>query len=127
MASWANKGRALQRMSRIAPAVKAAVKVQTKENAEEMVAQVKRNMQIFEHPSGDLESTLTITDTSNQYRISYRITEGGGLEFYAPMVEFGHDNAEPKPHFWPAYRVNRRRFKTRTSAVAKLAIRAQAK
>lgn len=116
MASWVNKGRLLARMAAIPPAVKKAVKAQTKTNAEDMVSQVKRNMQTFEHPTGELESSLTIVDSSNQYSIGYTIIEADGEGRY---VEFGHGNAQPKPHFYPAYRVNKRKYRTRTNKAAK--------
>lgn len=121
---------ALQRKLRAIPIeVRRAAKAQMKANADQLVETQKRFADsVFADPTGALQGTIRHQDTSTSTRISRRIFAGGPSAPYASYVEFGtkggsaHPATQPKPYFWAAYRLLKRRMISRMTRSAKKAI-----
>lgn len=120
--AFTNRDRLRRRMKSIPAAVRRALKAQNAINAAEMVETVKGFMSGFEDPTGALKGSVKHQDVSDSTRISQRVEEGGAAAPHALHVEQGTVHAPAYPHFWPAWRLKRRRFKSRMSRAAKKAI-----
>jgi len=112
MAGFSNRDRLRKRLKAIPERVRKAAERQLEINANEMVETAKDFVPIDD---GALVS-------SDETKISRRISAGSNEAFYASWVEFGHGRAAPRPFFWPAYRLKRRRFKARMNRAAKKAV-----
>ena len=119
MATFTNKARALKKLRAVPVAARKAMRQQLRANAVELVATMKGFAPVED---GDLRESIDWHDTSDASRISVKVTAGSRKAFYGVWVEFGHGNAAPRPFFWPAYRLKRRRFKSRISRAVKKAI-----
>lgn len=132
----AAKKRLSKKMAAVPKEVRKALRAQNRANAEELVQTIKG---FIDDKSGALGSSIKRKDVSNSKRISQRITAGGSTTTkpvrkmkngasptydYALANEFGTENMPAQPFFWPAWRLKRRRFKTRMSREAKKAIKA---
>lgn len=117
--AFSNRDRLRRRLKAIPVAVRKAARAQLKANAAELVDTQKRFAPIED---GNLQASIKEQDTSDSTRISRKVSAGGRSAPYASWVEFGHGQAAPRPFFWPAYRLKKRRFKTRMSRAAKKAI-----
>lgn len=109
-------------MKAIPVEVRRAARTQLKANAVELVETIEGFMGTFEDPTGKLRASLKEQDTSTSTRISRTVSEGGRAAPYANWVEHGTSKSQAKPHFWPAYRLKKRRFKSRMTRAAKKAI-----
>lgn len=122
MAKWSNKGRLLRKMSRLPPAVIKAVEVQLAKNADELVATAKGFAPVDE---GELRDSIEQRDTSEpgkprrQVRVTAKDEKGRP---YPRWVEHGTKDTPARPFLFPAYRLKRRRFKSRLTRAAKKAI-----
>ena len=122
MSGFKNKARAIRRLRAMPPAVRKAVRAQLAKNAEELVQTVKAFAPVDE---GDLQASVEQRDTSDASRISREVRVEARDERgrpYPRWVEFGTSDSQPRPFFWPAYRLKRRRFKSRLTRVARKAI-----
>lgn len=117
--AFSNRDRLRRRLRAIPIAVRKAAREQLQKNAEELVQTQKGFAPVDD---GALKGTIKQEDVSDSTRISRRISAGGRAAPYASWVEFGHGQAAPRPFFWPAYRLKRRRFKARMSRAAKKAV-----
>lgn len=116
---FSNRDRLRRKMKAIPVAVRKAARAQLKANAEQLVETQQRFAPVED---GKLQASIKQQDVSDSTRISRRVTAGGREAPYASWVEFGHGNAAPRPFFWPAYRVMKRRFKARMTRAAKKAV-----
>ena len=119
MAGFSNRDRLRKRLKAIPERVRKAAERQLEINANEMVETAKDFVPIDD---GALVSSIKQRDASDDTKISRRVSAGSNEAFYAPWVEFGHGQAAPRPFFWPAYRLKRRRFKARMNRAAKKAV-----
>lgn len=117
--AFSNRDRLRRRLKAIPVAVRKAARAQLKANAAELVDTQKGFAPVED---GNLQASIKEQDTSDSTRISRKVSAGGRSAPYASWVEFGHGQAAPRPFFWPAYRLKKRRFKTRMSKAAKKAI-----
>lgn len=119
MAGFSNRDRLRKRLKAIPERVRKAAERQLEINANEMVETAKDFVPIDD---GALVSSIKQRDASDETKISRRISAGSNEAFYASWVEFGHGRAAPRPFFWSAYRLKRRRFKARMNRAAKKAV-----
>ncbi|MGH7020670.1 MAG: HK97-gp10 family putative phage morphogenesis protein [Brevundimonas sp.] len=117
---FSNRDRLRKKMKAIPVNVRKAARAQLKKNAEELVETQKGFAPV---DAGALKDTIKQQDVSDSTRISRRVSAGGPGVPYPAWVEFGHGQADPKPFFWPAYRLKRRLFKGRMSRAARKAIK----
>lgn len=122
--AFTNRDRLRRRLKAIAPEVRKAARAQLKVNAEELVETIKG---FAPERDGDLKASIRQQDVSTSGRISRRVSEGGKRAPHAVWVEFGRKDAPPessgaRPHFWPAWRLKRRRFRARMTRAAKRAL-----
>lgn len=120
---FTNRDRLRRRMKAIPVEVRKALKAQNAINAADLVAVQKGFAAAsFSDPTGKLQGSIKHQDVSDSTRISQRVTAGSREAPYAAWVEFGTSKNDPRPFFWPAYRLMRRRMKSRMSRAAKKAI-----
>jgi HK97 gp10 family phage protein len=66
---------------------------------------------------GALKGSIKVTQVSET---KVTVSEGGPEAPYALHVEYGTKHAPAEPHFWPAYRLTKKRIQSRTKrAIAK--------
>lgn len=116
---FSNRDRLRRRMKAIPTGVRKAAREQLRKNAEELV---QTQQGFAPQDAGDLKASIKQQDVSDSTRISRRVSAGDSSAPYASWVEFGHGQAAPRPFFWPAYRLKRRRFKARMTRAAKKAV-----
>lgn len=129
------KRRLSKKLSAIPKEVRRALRAQNGANAEELVQTMKGFSPDGE--TGALASSVKTKDVSNSRQIAERVSAGGQPTTkairdsekgtspdydYALAQEFGTEKAPAHPFFWPAWRLKRRKFKTRMSRAAKKAV-----
>lgn len=148
MGTFTNRDRLRRRMKSIAPAVRRALKAQNAKNAADLVQTIKQFVPVDEMK---LHDSVKHQDVSDSTRISQRVSAGNKTAYYGLHVEYGtaasaasggqlfkrqkgkdrgkrrkdkqaHAATPAQPFFWPAWRLLRRRLKTRMSRAAKKAI-----
>ncbi|HEY1071503.1 HK97-gp10 family putative phage morphogenesis protein [Brevundimonas sp.] len=117
--AFSNRDRLRRKIRAIPVQVRKAARDQLKANAQELVETMKGFAPVQEGP---LVSSIKEQDVSDSTRISRRVSAGDRSAPYVSWVEFGHGQAAPRPFFWPAYRLKRRRFKARMTRTAKKAV-----
>ncbi len=117
--NFTNRDRLRRKFKSIPVEVRKAAREQLKKNAVELVETQKRFAPVQD---GDLQASIRQQDVSDSTKISRRVSAGSRAAPYAAWVEFGTSHSEPRPFFWPAYRLKRRRFKARMTRAAKKAI-----
>lgn len=134
--------RSLQRLRRKLEAIpdfaRKAISEGLEENARELVAAQKR---VAPRDDGDLiasikyewtqpgrQSAETRASVKGSVQLSIDVTAGDDKAYYARWVEFGtRDGRTPKqPFFFPTYRVNIRRFRSRITRKINQAYKRQA-
>lgn len=116
---FSNRDRLRRKMKAIPVAARKALRAQNAQNAADLVDTMKGFAPVQE---GALVSSIKHQDVSDSTRISQRVSAGARDAPYAAWVEFGTSKNEPSPFFWPAYRLMRRRMKSRMNRAAKKAI-----
>lgn len=128
--AFTNRDRLRRRMRSIPKAVRQALRVQNAKNAAELVETIRG----FAPGDGPLQASVKNHDVTDSTRISQRIEAGGPTTTkpvregqsatydYALAQEFGTAKMTANPFFWPAWRLKRRRFKSRMTRAAKKAI-----
>ena len=131
MTKFTNRVRLQRRLQSIAPAVRRALKAQNAINAAELVETVKGFAPVDD---GVLKASVKHEDVSDGTKISQRVSAGGAMTTrpvrkgqtatydYANAAEYGADGSPAHPFFWPAWRLKRRRFKSRMTRAGKKAI-----
>lgn len=120
MAGFSNRRRVDRMMKALPAKVRKAVDRQLEINANDMVETAKNFVPVED---GALVSSIKQEDASKDGRIARRVSAGNREAFYAGWVEHGHGGAAPRPFFYPAYRLKRRRYRNRMRAAAKKAIK----
>nr|WP_314437611.1 HK97-gp10 family putative phage morphogenesis protein [uncultured Brevundimonas sp.] len=130
------KRRLSKKMAAVPKEVRKALRAQNKANANELVDTMRGFAPVRD---GALVTSIKGKDVSNSQRISQRVKAGGQQTTkavrksakgtapdydYALAVEYGTEDMAAQPFFWPAWRLKRRRFKSRMSRAAKKAIKA---
>lgn len=105
-----------RKLATVPAAVRAVLTPALHKSAQELVDGIKALVPV-EH--GELRDSIKLEEKSAT-RVEVR--EGDGL-VYAKHVEYGTRHAPAHPHFWPAYRLLKKRLQRRT----KSAIRASVK
>jgi HK97 gp10 family phage protein len=116
---FTNRDRLRRKMKAIPLEVRKALKTQNAQNAADLVDTMRGFAPVQD---GDLVSSIKHRDVSGSTRISQRVSAGAADAPYASWVEFGTTKSEASPFFWVAYRLLRRRMKSRMSRAAKKAI-----
>lgn len=116
---FSNRDRLRRKMKAIPLAVRKAAREQLKNNANDLVETMKGFAPVQD---GALVSSIKQQDVSDSTRISRRVSAGSREALYASWVEFGTSKSAATPFFWPAYRLLRRRMKSRMSRAAKKAV-----
>lgn len=123
-----------RRWGAIPATVRKNMRYELEEIAEQIVAQM---YSLAPQLTGDLagsigwtwgdapEGSLVIGQVGNNKYGAMRITiyAGGGDQFYALFQEFGTKNMPANPFFYPVWRVNRRRVRSRVTRAIKKAVR----
>lgn len=122
--AFTNRDRLRRRLKAIPVEVRKALKVQNAQNAADLVDTMKGFAPVQD---GALVSSIRHQDVSASTRISQRVSAGARDAPYAAWVEFGTSKSEPHPFFWPAYRLMRRRMKSRMNRAAKKAVQGAVK
>lgn len=117
--AFTNRDRLRRRMKAIPVGVRKALKTQNAQNAADLVDTMKGFAPVQD---GALVSSIKHQDVSDSTRISQKVSAGARDAPYVAWVEFGTSKSEPHSFFWPAYRLLRRRMKTRMSRAAKKAV-----
>lgn len=117
--AFTNRDRLRRKMKAIPIEVRKALKAQNAQNAADLVETMKGFVPVQE---GNLVSSIRHQDTSDSTRLSQRVSAGAGDAPYASWVEFGTSKNAPNPFFWVAFRLYRRRMKSRMSSAAKKAV-----
>jgi len=114
-----NKDRLFQALRQTVPAIDKEVRKALAQGGDEMVAKVKSMVPV---DRGDLRDSVEwkwTKATENQFSRSPQIIVQEGADkrgedaFYARWVEFGTPNTPRQPHFFPAYRLLKRKIKGR--------------
>lgn len=120
MAGFGNGRAKLGRKLRdVAPRVRKALRTQNAQNAADLVDTMKGFAPVQE---GALVSSIKHRDASDSDKITQRVSAGARDAPYASWVEFGTSKSAPHPFFWPAYKLLKRRMKSRMSRAGKKAI-----
>lgn len=117
--AFTNRDRLRRRMRSIPVEVRKALKDQNAVNAAELVETQKGFVPVDD---GDLRGSIRHQDVSDSTRISQRVSAGGREAPHGWWQEVGTSKMQANPFFWVAWRLKRRRFKTRMSRAAKKAI-----
>lgn len=117
--AFTNRDRLRRRMKAIPVGVRKALKAQNAQNAADLVDTMKGFAPVQD---GALVTSIKHQDVSDSTRISQKVSAGARDAPYAAWVEFGTSKNEASPFFWVAYRLLRRRMKTRMSRAAKKAV-----
>lgn len=129
---FTNRDRLQRKFKAIPPAVRKALLSQNNANGDELVETIRGFMSSPQ--SGDLRASVRNQDVSDGDRISQRVEAGGekttkpvrkgatATYDYALAQEYSTVDMPANPAFWPAWRLKRRRFKSRMSRAAKKAI-----
>lgn len=149
MAKLSRRENLLRKMAAMPPAVRSAIKQALAQSADEITDDMKR---LAPKKTGKLRSSITQTWGGGKVRysslagtageagdpdLSVRISAGNGEVRYAHLVEFGtaphlnggmfagsrHPGTSRQPFFFPAYRANRRRVKSRISRATTKAVK----
>lgn len=112
-------------LKRLPDAVEDAVKPALNKSGDELATTMKRLAPVDE---GDLRDSITVTrigETTPPYsqpggsrqakENEVIVTAGNSRVRYAHLVEFGTSQAAAQPFFWPAYRLLKKRLKSRIS------------
>lgn len=139
----------LAKMAAMPPAVRSAVKQALAQGADETQADMKR---LAPKKTGALADSIVQTWGGGKVRysslsgdtgsagdpdLSVRISAGNSKVRYSHLVEFGtaphkngglfdgtdHPGTSPQPFFYPAYRANRKRVRSRMSRAASKALK----
>ncbi|QBX38668.1 HK97 gp10 family phage protein [Brevundimonas sp. S30B] len=130
---FSNRDHLRRRMKAIPAEVKKAARAQLRANAEELVETIKR---FAPEEDGALRNSVRQQDVSTSTRIARRVQAGGALTTkpvrksekgaptydYALAQEFGTERMPANPFFWPAWRLLRRRMRSRMTRAARKAI-----
>jgi HK97 gp10 family phage protein len=124
--AFTNRDRLRRKLKAIPVEVRKALKAQNAANAADLVGVQKRFAAAsFKDPTGDLQAGIRHQDVIDSTRISQKVSAGAkdakGRD-YAAWVEFGTSKNEAAPFFWPAYRLGRRKYKSRMTRAAKKAL-----
>lgn len=129
--AFTNRDRLRRRLKAIPVEVRKALKVQNAQNAADLVAVQKSFAATsFSDPTGKLQAGIRHQDVSASTRISQKVSAGAKDEKgrdYAAWAEFGTSKNDPSPFFWPAYRLMKRRMKSRMTRAAKKAVQGAVK
>lgn len=132
--AFTNRDRLRRRLKAIPVEVRRALKAQNAKNAAEMVETAKGFAPKDDHT---LANSIRHQDVSDSTRISQRVEAGGKattkpvrksekggapMYDYALAQEYGTVDMPAHPYFWPAWRLKRRRFKSRMTRAAKKAV-----
>jgi HK97 gp10 family phage protein len=69
---------------------------------------------------GALKDSIKVTQVSET---KVNVSEGGPEAPYALHVEYGTKHALAEPHFWPAYRLTKKRIQSRTKRAITKAVK----
>lgn len=134
MQRFSNRDRLNRRLAALPKTVRRAMEVQNAKNAADLVATMK-GLAAVSKDSGTLQSTITHRDDSDRGGISQRISAGGSATTrpvrkgakafydYANAVEYGTSDTQATPFFWPAWRLMRRRLRSRMTRATKKAVK----
>lgn len=147
MAKFTRREALLKKMAAMPPAVRSAIKQALAQSADELTDQMRRFAPV---DSGKLRESITQTWGGGKVRYSSLSSANGGdpdltvvisagnsAVRYAHLVEFGtaphlngglfagsrHPGTAPQPFFFPVFRANRRRIKSRISRATTKAVR----
>jgi HK97 gp10 family phage protein len=70
---------------------------------------------------GTLKESIKVNQVS---ATKVTVSEGGPDASYATFVEYGTKHAHAEPHFWPAYRLTKKRIRNRTKRAVTAAVKA---
>lgn len=124
-----NKDKLFQALRQTVPAIDGEVRKALAESGDEMVDKVRSLVPV---DRGDLRDSVEwnfTKQTQAQYSRSPAIIVQEGAEtpnddaFYARWVEFGTPETRKEPHFFPAYRLLRRKLKSRITRAMTKAIK----
>lgn len=120
-----NKDRLFQSLRNTVPAIDAELRKALSDSGEEMVAKASQLVPVDE---GDLRKSIKWSWTRNTQASSQRspaiVVEAGGESsdpaYYGRFVEFGTPDTPKQPFFFPAFRLLRKKIRSRlTRAVTK--------
>lgn len=129
-----SRARAKRIMKALPPAVEKRLAAQNEANANELVDTMKG---FIDDKSGALSSTVKREAAPEKSVLAQRVSAGGAattkrvrkskkgtapLYDYANANEYGTEDMPAQPFFWPAWRLKRRRFKSRMSRAGKKGI-----
>ncbi|HEV7323531.1 MAG TPA: HK97-gp10 family putative phage morphogenesis protein [Bosea sp. (in: a-proteobacteria)] len=149
MAKLSRRENLLRKMAAMPPAVRSAIKQALAQGADEITDDMKR---LAPKRTGKLRGSIRQSWGGGKVRysslagtageagdpdLSVRISAGDSGVRYAHLVEFGtaphlngglfagsrHPGTSPQPFFFPAYRANRRRVKSRISRATTKAVK----
>jgi HK97 gp10 family phage protein len=69
---------------------------------------------------GALKDSIKVTEVS---ATTVTVSEGGAEAPYALHVEYGTKHAHAEPHFWPAYRLTKKRIRNRIKRAVTQAVK----
>lgn len=150
MAKLSNRDSLLRKLGAMPPAVRSAVKQALAQGADEITNEMKR---LAPKDTGKLRNSIVqslgggkvryssmsgVSGEAGDPDLSVRISAGNSEVRYAHLVEFGtaphinggrfagtlHPGTAPQPFFFPAYRANKRRVKSRISRATTRAVKA---
>jgi HK97 gp10 family phage protein len=125
-----------RKLDTMEPRIARAMSEAISQNAAEMAQQSAR---LAPRDTGDLAETIgwmwtpsrnvseaTRASIKGGVRLSADVHAGirGGKGFHAGFVEFGTVDQSPQPFFYPVYRLNRRRYRSRISRAINKAVKA---
>lgn len=117
--AFTNRNRLRAKLKAIPVGVRRALKAQNAANAAELVETQGGFVRVDD---ADLQNSIKHQDVSDSTRISQRVSAGGRAAPHGWWIEVGTVKMPAFPFFWPAWRLKKRRFKSRMSRAAKKAI-----
>ena len=110
------------RLAALPAQVREAARQANQKSAQEFVDKLHATVP---HDTGDLDSTIRII--AGKTETGFGVAVGDAAHPYATAVEFGHmdhgHHVPPRPFFFPALRVLRKRFRSRCQRAANAAIK----
>lgn len=110
-----------QRLARIPIAARREIKKAIKISADDLAEQIRNAVPVDD---GDLRASVKVDELSErQGRFGYAVKAGSNRAFYAAMQEFGTVKMRANPFFFPTYRANKKRIRSRIRRAVRKAAR----
>lgn len=114
-----SRARLKRRLLSIPDHVKEAAAQSLAESAADLVGQIRAGVPVDQ---GDLRDSVREYDAEDEAGVGRRIVAGSRKAFHAGFIEHGTRRSPAQPFFFPTYRRNKRKIRSRLSKAIKAAV-----